>query len=161
MNEWAKCSMTMLPAAECAYQGNARLLAACFESSKLLYQLLQSPLIFTAAAADLARYSPAFINCRMPVPGVPILVFLSPGVDVAASVEALGRKLGFTADAGKYASVSLGQGQEAIAMQKLESAHKLGGWVLLQNIHLTMDWTSGALEKAVDKLAAGAHPNFR
>ena len=94
-------------------------------------------------------------------PGVPILVFLSPGVDVAASVEALGRKLGFTADAGRYASVSLGQGQEAIAMQKLEQAHQQGGWVLLQNIHLTMEWTSGPLEKVVDKLATGAHPDFR
>lgn len=52
-------------------------------------------------------------------PGVPIFVFLSPGVDVAASVEALGRKLGYTADAGKYASVSLGQGQEPIAMNNL------------------------------------------
>jgi hypothetical protein len=34
-------------------------------------------------------------------PGVPIFVFLSPGVDVAASVEALGKKLGFTGDAGE------------------------------------------------------------
>lgn len=34
--------------------------------------------------------------------GVPIFVFLSPGVDVAGSVEALGRKLGYTADAGAH-----------------------------------------------------------
>lgn len=44
-------------------------------------------------------------------PGTPIFVFLSPGVDVAGSVEALGRKLGFTAENGRYFSVSLGQGQ--------------------------------------------------
>lgn len=44
-------------------------------------------------------------------PGTPICVFLSPGVDVAGSVEALGRKLGFTQENGKYFSVSLGQGQ--------------------------------------------------
>lgn len=94
-------------------------------------------------------------------PGVPIFVFLSPGVDVAGSVEALGRKLGFTPDSGKYASVSLGQGQEPIAMNNLNNAHKNGGWVLLQNIHLTIDWTSGPLEKKVDKLAEGAHPDFR
>ncbi len=71
-------------------------------------------------------------------PGVPIFVFLSPGVDVAGSVEALGRKLGFTVDSGKYASVSLGQGQENIAMTHLNNAHKNGGWVLLQNLHLTV-----------------------
>jgi hypothetical protein len=33
--------------------------------------------------------------------------------------------------------------------------------VLLQNLHLTIDWTSGPLEKRVDKLAEGAHPEFR
>ena len=105
--------------------------------------------------------SPPLLLLQDAAPGIPILAFLSPGVDVAASVEALGRKHGFTADAGKYASVSLGQGQEPIAMKKLEEAHTGGGWVLLQNIHLTMDWTSGPLEKAIDKLSEGAHPHFR
>jgi dynein heavy chain, axonemal len=87
---------------------------------------------------------------------VPIFVFLSPGVDVAAAVEALGRKLGYTADAGKYVSVSLGQGQEPIAMNHLNNFHRNGGWVLLQNIHLTIDWTSGPLEKKV-RLHTCAH----
>ena len=94
-------------------------------------------------------------------PGTPMFIFLSPGVDVAAAVEHLGRKLGYTADNGKYASVSLGQGQEPIAMNNLKNFHKSGGWVLLQNIHLTIDWTNGPLEKTVDKLAEGAHENFR
>ena len=94
-------------------------------------------------------------------PGTPIFVFLTPGVDVAASVESLGKKRGFTADNGKYSSVSLGQGQEGIAMTQLTYAHKNGGWVLLQNVHLTIDWTSGPLEKYVDKLADGAHADFR
>ena len=38
-------------------------------------------------------------------------------------------------------------------MAALEAAHRGGGWVLLQNVHLTIDWTSGPLEKRVDKLA--------
>ena len=46
-------------------------------------------------------------------------------------------------------------------MNHLNNAHKNGGWVLLQNIHLTIDWTAGALEKKVDKLAENAHPDFR
>ena len=46
-------------------------------------------------------------------------------------------------------------------MRYLTQAHKNGGWVLLQNIHLTIDWTSGELEKKVDKLAEGAHAEFR
>jgi dynein heavy chain len=94
-------------------------------------------------------------------PSTPIFVFLSPGVDVAAAVEGMGAKLGFTAETGRYASVSLGQGQEPIAMTNLNNMHKNGGWVLLQNIHLTIDWTSGPLEKKIDKLAEGAHPEFR
>ncbi len=36
-------------------------------------------------------------------------MFLSPGVDVAAAVEGLGRKSGYTTDNGKYSAVSLGQ----------------------------------------------------
>jgi len=50
-------------------------------------------------------------------PGTPIFVFLSPGVDVAGRVEALGRKLGFTAENGRYFSVSLGQGQASLVEQ--------------------------------------------
>lgn len=46
-------------------------------------------------------------------------------------------------------------------MAALESAVKEGKWVLLQNIHLTIDWTAGPLDKRVDKLADGAHPDFR
>ena len=46
-------------------------------------------------------------------------------------------------------------------MNQLTNMHKNGGWVLLQNIHLTIDWTSGPLEKKVDKLTEGAHPDFR
>ena len=82
-------------------------------------------------------------------------------MDVAASVEALGRKLGFTIENNRYTAVSLGQGQEVVAMNALLRAHQTGGWVLLQNIHLTIEWTSGALEKKIDKLADGAHPDFR
>lgn len=48
-------------------------------------------------------------SCANASPSIPVFVFLSPGVDVAAAVEALGAVHGMTADAGKYCSVSLGQ----------------------------------------------------
>ena len=94
-------------------------------------------------------------------PHIPVFVFLSPGVDVAASVEALGAKMGMTAEAGKYATISLGQGQEEIASRALKKARSEGGWVLLQNVHLTIDWTSGELVKVVDKLSQDTHEDFR
>ena len=37
------------------------------------------------------------------------MIFLSPGLDVAAAVEVLGRRLGYTMENGKYCVVSLGQ----------------------------------------------------
>lgn len=64
---------------------------------------------------------------------MPVFIFLSPGVDVAAAVEKLGSQLGFTSENGRYASVSLGQGQEPIAMQWLDSFHKNGGCGMLSN----------------------------
>ena len=33
--------------------------------------------------------------------------------------------------------------------------------MLLQNIHLTIDWTNGPMEKLVDKLSEGTHADFR
>jgi dynein heavy chain len=113
------------------------------------------PFFVTSAAFDLAK------SFEDSAPGTPMFIFLSPGVDVAAAVETLGAQLGFSSDNGNYASVSLGQGQESIAMDNLRAAHEKGGWVLLQNIHLTIDWTNGPLEKMVDKLAEGAHEDFR
>ena len=46
-------------------------------------------------------------------------------------------------------------------MSRIAFARKEGGWVLLQNIHLTIDWTSGPLEKLIDKLVEDTHENFR
>ena len=42
-------------------------------------------------------------------PATPVFFVLSPGVDPLKDVEAVGRKLGFTLDAGNFHNVSLGQ----------------------------------------------------
>jgi len=59
------------------------------------------------------------------------------------------------------ATVSLGQGQEPVAERAIDAGHKSGGWVALQNIHLTPNWTKDRLEKRLDTLAEGANPGFR
>ena len=46
-------------------------------------------------------------------------------------------------------------------MSRIAVARKEGGWVLLQNVHLTIDWTSGPLEKLIDKLLEDTHEDFR
>ncbi|PFH34573.1 dynein heavy chain family protein [Besnoitia besnoiti] len=90
----------------------------------------------------------------------PIFFILSPGADPVKEVEALGRKLGYTANF-NFHNIAMGQGQDTVAMQKLDFAQKEGHWVMLQNIHLMPRWTV-ELEKKLDAFAAeGSHPNFR
>eukprot|EP00295_Goniomonas_pacifica_P045819 CAMPEP_0175918472 /NCGR_PEP_ID=MMETSP0108-20121206/11901_1 /TAXON_ID=195067 ORGANISM="Goniomonas pacifica, Strain CCMP1869" /NCGR_SAMPLE_ID=MMETSP0108 /ASSEMBLY_ACC=CAM_ASM_000204 /LENGTH=1079 /DNA_ID=CAMNT_0017241099 /DNA_START=10 /DNA_END=3249 /DNA_ORIENTATION=- len=91
----------------------------------------------------------------------PMFFILSPGVDPVKDVELHGRKLGFSYESGKFNLVSLGQGQEPVAEKALEMAHRSGGWTFLMNIHLTPKWTAGYLEKRLDKIADGAHADFR
>ncbi|XP_043925655.1 dynein axonemal heavy chain 17-like [Protopterus annectens] len=90
----------------------------------------------------------------------PIFFILSPGVDPLKDVEALGKKLGFTIDNGKFHNVSLGQGQEVVAEHALDAAAKEGHWVILQNIHLVAKWLS-TLDKKVEQYATGSHENYR
>ncbi|KAJ3180788.1 hypothetical protein HDU85_003867 [Gaertneriomyces sp. JEL0708] len=93
-------------------------------------------------------------------PATPIFFILSPGVDPVKEVEALGRQLGVAEDNGNYHYVSLGQGQEVIAEQKLDLAYEKGGWVMLENIHLVAKWLP-ILEKKLEALSIGSHAEFR
>merc|ERR1711865_393651 len=60
-----------------------------------------------------------------------------------------------------YHNVSMGQGQDVVAMDKLEQAHRNGHWVVLNNIHLMPKWCI-ALEKRLDEYALdGSAKKFR
>lgn len=61
-------------------------------------------------------------------------------ISVLQDVEELGRKLGFTLDNGNFHNVSLGQGQEVVAEQAMDTAAGKGHWVVLQVI---LNITSG------------------
>ena len=65
-------------------------------------------------------------------PTTPVFFILSSGVDPLKDVEALGKKINFTSDNGKFHNVSLGQGQEPVADRALEIAAENGHWVILQ-----------------------------
>ncbi|ETW36323.1 hypothetical protein PFTANZ_02988 [Plasmodium falciparum Tanzania (2000708)] len=94
------------------------------------------------------------------VNSTPILFILTPGSDFIKYVEILGKKYKFYLNQNLHV-VSLGQGQESIALSKLELSHKEGHWIVLENIHLMAKFNL-ILENVIDKYATeGSHPNFR
>eukprot|EP00927_Polykrikos_kofoidii_P041032 TRINITY_DN34968_c0_g2_i1.p1 TRINITY_DN34968_c0_g2~~TRINITY_DN34968_c0_g2_i1.p1 ORF type:complete len:3218 (+),score=730.51 TRINITY_DN34968_c0_g2_i1:1253-9655(+) len=91
----------------------------------------------------------------------PIFFILSPGADPVKEVEALGRKLIQLQLNVNYHNVAMGQGQDVIAMAKLDIGHREGHWVMLQNIHLMPKWCI-ELEKRLDAfIIESSHPQFR
>ncbi|UJR10317.1 hypothetical protein I4U23_014523 [Adineta vaga] len=91
---------------------------------------------------------------------IPIFFILSPGVDPLKEVETLGKKLGYTSQAGKFYNISLGQGQEIVAENALEISAKEGHWVVLQNIHLVRHWLP-ILERKLERILESGQENFR
>jgi dynein heavy chain len=60
-----------------------------------------------------------------------------------------------------YHNVSLGQGQDVIALERLDAGALQGHWVLLNNVHLMPRWLP-VLEKRIDEYAIkGTHDDFR
>jgi len=53
----------------------------------------------------------------------------------------------------------MGQGQEKVALQLLETAIARGQWLMLQNCHLLVKWLKD-LEKALGNIQK-PHPDFR
>lgn len=90
----------------------------------------------------------------------PLFFILSPGANPVKEVEKVAPSMGIDPNK-QFHNVALGQGQDVIAMNKLEIAHKDGHWVMLQNIHLMPTWLL-ELEKKLDEFAIeGSHPSFR
>ena len=90
-------------------------------------------------------------------PFTPIIFILSAGSDPTSNLQKLAEKTGFGLHRLKI--LSLGQGQELIAMQLLEASITRGMWLLLQNCHLLARWLH-ELEKELEKLVK-PHPDFR
>ena len=93
-------------------------------------------------------------------PAVPIYCILSPGANVQNDLDVLADKHGFEYLV-SYHCVSMGQGQDAIAMNNLDKAHKNGHWVVLNNVHLMPNWLI-LLEKKLDEFnLEKSHQKFR
>ena len=90
----------------------------------------------------------------------PIYFVLSPGADIVSDVDRLARKYGMEKGS-SYHNISLGQGQDVVAMETLRTGAQVGHWVLLNNVHLMPRWLV-ELEKLLDQFALGdTHQDFR
>lgn len=69
-------------------------------------------------------------SCR-----VPVIFLLSPGTDPTASIDEVAKKKKFPTD-----KVSMGEGQEIVAREKIKSGFLSGSWVILQNCHLGLNF---------------------
>ncbi|XP_078523750.1 dynein axonemal heavy chain 10 isoform X2 [Lissotriton helveticus] len=91
------------------------------------------------------------------IPTSPIVFILSPGSDPASDLMKLADRSDFGGNRLKF--LAMGQGQEKVALQLLETAVTRGQWLMLQNCHLLVKWLKD-LEKAVERIVK-PHPDFR
>ncbi|XP_025115333.1 dynein heavy chain 5, axonemal-like isoform X4 [Pomacea canaliculata] len=88
------------------------------------------------------------------IPQTPLVGLLSMGSDPTNSIEALAKKHSLECRA-----ISMGQGQEVHARKMMQLYMVSGGWLLLQNCHLSLDYVSEAMETILD--AHHIHDSFR
>nr|XP_048699429.1 dynein axonemal heavy chain 8 [Caretta caretta] len=74
----------------------------------------------------------------------PLICFLSMGSDPTIQIDALARKLKL-----ECRTISMGQGQEVHARKLTQMSMQQGGWVLLQNCHLGLDFMDELLETVI------------
>ncbi|KAM7400305.1 hypothetical protein PAMA_004821 [Pampus argenteus] len=87
-------------------------------------------------------------------PRTPLICFLSMGSDPTDQIEALAKKLQLECRA-----ISMGQGQEVHARKLVKASMAEGGWVLLQNCHLGLEFMDELLETI--SVAETMHNTFR
>jgi len=89
---------------------------------------------------------------------IPVIYLLSAGADPTDSIETLCRKKRKDIEC-----VSMGEGQDVVALKSINLATTNGSWVLLQNCHLGLDFVD-SLEELLIKLSANENsynPDFR
>lgn len=87
---------------------------------------------------------------------IPVIFLLSTGADPTESIELLARKRKYPAPA----VISMGEGQEPVAIKAMQAGAANGTWVLLQNCELGLELMT-TMEEFLEKLKEGMDPNFR
>jgi len=123
-------------------------------------KLLPNGQKFCDLDSDLTSYGILEESFKQSSPSVPIYFILSPGANIVADVDRLAKKEGM--DRGKtYFEISLGQGQDVVAAERLGDGARMGHWVMLNNVHLMPRWLA-SFEKLLDGYASsGCHAAFR
>ena len=91
------------------------------------------------------------------VPDVPVIFLLSPGADPTENIETLCRKRKLPPPA----CISLGEGQEPVAIKAIGTAVVEGTWVVLQNCELALELMNEMEQMMIKLVAAGIDPAFR
>lgn len=84
----------------------------------------------------------------------PMVGLLSMGADPTGSIQHLAKQKKV-----ECREVSMGQGQEVHARKLIADFHQQGGWALLQNCHLALEFMNEVLETV--RSAENPNPNFR
>ncbi|XP_071074543.1 dynein axonemal heavy chain 8 [Dasypus novemcinctus] len=79
----------------------------------------------------------------------PLICFLSMGSDPTIQIDALAKKLKL-----ECRTISMGQGQEVHARKLVQMSMQQGGWVLLQNCHLGLEFMEELLETLINTEAS-------
>ena len=91
------------------------------------------------------------------VPGVPVIFLLSVGADPTDAIETLARRKKLPPPA----VISLGEGQEPVAIKAMTAAAQTGGWVLLQNCELGIPLMAQMEDLLARLRDSGMDPGFR
>jgi len=86
----------------------------------------------------------------------PVIFLLSIGADPTEAIESLARKRKLPSPA----VISMGEGQEQVAVKAMLAGAANGTWVLLQNCELGLELMA-TMEEFLEKLKEGQDPNFR
>ncbi|XP_076818600.1 dynein axonemal heavy chain 5-like isoform X2 [Clavelina lepadiformis] len=92
--------------------------------------------------------------CSESNPRTPMICFLSMGSDPTIQIEALAKKMKVDCK-----DVSMGQGQEVHARRLLQHSMTNGGWALLQNCHLALEFLEELLDTVTE--TEEVDPSFR
>eukprot|EP00937_MAST-01D_sp_MAST-1D-sp2_P000239 g239.t1 len=86
---------------------------------------------------------------------IPVIYLLSAGADPTNSIEQLSKR-----KKQDVQCVSMGEGQEPVALNAITMAMANGSWVLLQNCHLGLGFMDG-MEELLAKIRDNCNPHFR